>query len=65
MGEIADMMLNGESCEGCGEFLMDDDGNLDGDGIPNYCSVGCAVDRGADWWLKANGYDENGKKLKP
>ncbi len=26
MGEIADMMLNGDMCEGCGEYLGDGDG---------------------------------------
>jgi len=33
MGEIADMMLDGTLCEGCGEFL-----NNDGPGYPCYCS---------------------------
>lgn len=35
MGEIAEMMLDGTLCEGCGEYL---DG--DGDGVPRYCG-GC------------------------
>lgn len=35
MGEIADMMLDGTLCEGCGEYL---DG--EGFGIPRYCN-GC------------------------
>lgn len=35
MGEIADMMLDGTLCEGCGEYL---DG--ESDGIPRYCG-GC------------------------
>lgn len=43
MGEIADMMIGGEMCEGCGVFL--DDG---GYGIPRYCSDECARDRGFD-----------------
>lgn len=55
MGEIADMMLEGVMCEGCGMFL-----DSEGDGIPNYCSPECAEDRGADWWPEANGY----KKVK-
>jgi hypothetical protein len=33
-GEIAEMMLDGTMCEGCGEFL--DDGN-DGPGFPQLC----------------------------
>jgi hypothetical protein len=33
MGEIADMMLDGTLCEGCGVYLEGD-----GDGIPRYCS---------------------------
>src|SRR6185312_10679181 len=41
MGEIADMMLDGTLCEGCGEFMGDD-----GDGWPRYCSPDCAAARG-------------------
>lgn len=41
MGEIADMMIEGEMCEACGAFLEDNDM-----GIPMYCSEGCARDRG-------------------
>lgn len=37
MGEIAEMMLDGTMCQGCGEFLHDGE---DGDGIPAYCA-GC------------------------
>lgn len=44
MGEIADMMLDGTLCEGCGCFI-DFDG---GDGFPRYCSDQCARDRGRD-----------------
>lgn len=44
MGEIAEMMINGDLCENCGEFI-DDEG---GDGFPRYCSSRCASDRGAD-----------------
>lgn len=32
MGEIADYILNGDDCEGCGEYL----GN--GDGLPRRCA---------------------------
>lgn len=32
MGDVADMMLDGTLCEGCGVVL---DG--DGDGVPRYC----------------------------
>lgn len=59
MGDIADMMLEGVMCEGCGESL-----DQEGEGVPDYCSPGCAVDRGADWWLKAHGYDTHGRKIK-
>jgi hypothetical protein len=31
MGEIADMMLDGDLCEGCGDYLGD------GDGFPRLC----------------------------
>lgn len=41
MGEIADMMLDGTLCEGCGEYIGE------GDGYPQYCSEQCASDRGA------------------
>lgn len=36
MGEIADMMLDGTLCEGCGEYLGE------GMGFPDYCSDECA-----------------------
>lgn len=42
MGDIADMMLDGTLCEGCGEYIGE------GDGFPQYCSSQCAGDRGAD-----------------
>ena len=42
MGEIAEMMLDGTLCEGCGEFIGE------GDGFPQYCSSTCAQNRGAD-----------------
>ncbi len=48
MGEIADMMIGGELCEGCGEFI--DAGHM---GIPMYCSVECA---------RASGVPEEGIK---
>ena len=38
MGEIADMMLDGTLCEGCGTYLGDETG------YPGYCSA-CARDR--------------------
>lgn len=34
-GEIADMMLNGTMCAGCGMWLHDGE---DGDGFPEYCA---------------------------
>ena len=42
MGEVADMMLGGELCEGCGVWLEGE-----ADGIPRYCTIQCAKDRGA------------------
>lgn len=53
MGEIADAMIGGEMCEGCGEWLecMITDDVLDDTcvdvGIPMYCSEQCAKNRGA------------------
>lgn len=43
MGEIADSMISGESCEMCGVFLEGE-----AEGFPRYCSKECADDRGAD-----------------
>lgn len=40
MGEIADMMLDGTLCEGCGEYIGSDAG------FPQYCSRACAAGRG-------------------
>lgn len=48
MGEIADMMLEGELCEMCGGLVNVDEAP----GHPVYCSVECAKDRGVpkkDW----------------
>lgn len=45
MGEIAESMLTGELCEGCG-VALDCEDCMDV-GIPAYCSRGCAKDRGA------------------
>lgn len=42
MGEMADYMLNGDDCEGCGMYL-----GGGGSGFPRYCSKQCADDRGA------------------
>jgi hypothetical protein len=41
MGEIAEMMLDGTLCAGCGTFM-----DTDGDGIPAYCSKQCALNCG-------------------
>ena len=43
MGEIADMMLDGTLCEGCGEYI-----GLGG-GYSQYCSPQCAADRGVEF----------------
>lgn len=45
MGDIADMMLTGIICEGCGEYLECNE--CEEIGIPAYCSKECAKDRGA------------------
>lgn len=55
MGEIADMMLDGTMCAGCGEWLHDGD---DGDGIPGYCAA-CAPDYAEDKPASVS------KKIKP
>jgi len=39
MGEIAEMMLDGTLCAGCGVYIDDEEG----DGIPRYCSEECAA----------------------
>lgn len=44
MSEIADLMINGDICECCGEEL---DGV--GEGFPRYCSKRCANYRNAVW----------------
>jgi hypothetical protein len=45
MGEIAEMMINGLMCEGCGEFMDD----MEEPGYVRYCSEQCAKDRGMDF----------------
>ncbi len=42
-GEIAEMMLEGILCEGCGEYIGE------GEGFPGYCSEECARGRGMPW----------------
>lgn len=44
MGEIAESMLSGEMCEGCGIYLECDE--CENNGIPAYCSPECAKNRG-------------------
>lgn len=58
MGEIADMMIGGDLCEGCGMAL---DG--EGYGIPRYCSNECARDRGFDG-IQSDGAGIYGKPSK-
>jgi hypothetical protein len=49
MGEIAEMMLDGTLCEGCGEYMGDEVG------FPRLCG-GCAKDRRkAGHEVEANG----------
>ena len=45
MGEIAEAMISGELCEMCGVALNEESADM---GIPMYCSIECANDRGAD-----------------
>lgn len=52
MGEVAEMMLDGTLCEACGVFIGSDAG------FPQYCSLQCANDRGAEW----HGKPERSKK---
>lgn len=40
MGDIADMMLDGTLCEGCGVFIT-----TEPPGYPCYCSAQCKADR--------------------
>lgn len=45
MGEIADMMLSGQMCQQCGEWLAgseDDFGDVEGPGFPRLCPA-CAA----------------------
>ena len=56
MGEIADMMLEGDLCECCGGALCNDDTP----GYPMYCSEQCAKDRvipKKDWPHLIAGYE--------
>ena len=57
MGEIAEMMLEGLLCEGCGDFI-DEDGD---EGIPRYCSPECAAGRG----MKYTPPKKRSRKIKP
>lgn len=43
MGDVAEMMLDGTLCAGCGEFL-----DQEPQGFPGYCSAQCARDHGSD-----------------
>lgn len=53
MGEIAEMMLDGTLCEGCGVYL---EGGAQG--FPGYCSEACARARGASGPMPSNGRKE-------
>jgi hypothetical protein len=44
MGEIANDMISGVACEMCGVYLECED--CEDNGIPAYCSLECAKDRG-------------------
>lgn len=47
MGEVADMMINGTLCEGCGVYLGIKDEDDDPVGFPCLCA-GCAEGRRED-----------------
>jgi hypothetical protein len=51
MGDIADMMIGGVLCEGCGVVLNcveeESEDSCEDMGIPMYCSIKCAKDRSA------------------
>ncbi len=49
MGEIAEMMLGGMMCECCGEYIFNENGDIEDVGFPQYCSTYCANSRGATW----------------
>lgn len=61
VGEIAEMMLDGTLCEGCGSFI-DDSGGM---GIPRYCSPQCASDRGAEWMRDQDKYAPRLPRFRP
>ena len=48
MGEIAEAMLDGTLCAGCGVALIDGPDD-EPQGFPGYCSRQCAKGHGADW----------------
>lgn len=56
MGEIADMMLDGTLCEGCGAFIGE------GDGFPQYCSAECADMRGGEFTCEPPNKSKKRKK---
>ena len=38
MSEITEMILNGDMCQLCGQYILDDNGELiEGDGYPVFC----------------------------
>jgi hypothetical protein len=63
MGEIAEMMLDGEMCAMCGVYLHD--GREDG--YPRYCSIAHAMDAGfsrEDAPAVCEGFIDTGKAKK-
>lgn len=59
MGEIAEMMINGILCEGCGCFVSDIEV-----GYPQYCSKECANDRGMKYIKPFTGFNKTKKNKK-
>lgn len=60
MGEYADMMLEGDVCGTCGEYM---DG--EGDGIPRYCSAACDPHHDASDEPEQYRRERQPRKLKP
>jgi hypothetical protein len=57
MGEVADMMINGDMCEGCGGFLGG------GDGHPRRCSYCMAEELGTRPAIKIETTTRDGQPI--
>lgn len=63
MGEIAEMMLDGTLCAGCGGLLIDGPDD-EPQGFPGYCSKQCARDSGAEPAGDAPGGSPNARRAR-